>query len=89
MKGKGTVGAPTCFVSYKIRIDLRKSFSAGPPACLGRRPGDSRAGRQCSSCRTSRGSQTKVTAAKKYTKIPLGQAQGGAYFYCLDVSANM
>jgi uncharacterized protein (DUF302 family) len=31
------------------------------------------------------GSQTKVTAAKKYTKIPLGQAQGDAYllFRCL------
>jgi hypothetical protein len=26
----------------------RKSFSAVPPACLGRRAGDSRAGRQCS-----------------------------------------
>jgi hypothetical protein len=27
---------------------LRKSFSAGPPACLGRQAGDSPAGRQCS-----------------------------------------
>jgi hypothetical protein len=26
----------------------RKSFSASPPACLGRRAGDSCAGRQCS-----------------------------------------
>jgi hypothetical protein len=43
----------------------RKSFSAGSPACLGRRAGDSPAGRQCSLGRTSRGSQTKVTAAKK------------------------
>jgi hypothetical protein len=31
-------------------------------------------------------SHSKVTAAKKYTKIPLGQAQGDAYlfFRCLS-----
>jgi hypothetical protein len=34
--------------------------------------------------------KTKVTAAKKYTKIPLGQAQGDAYllFRCLPLICN-
>jgi hypothetical protein len=31
-----------------VNSHSRKSFSAGPPACLGRRAGDSCAGRQCS-----------------------------------------
>jgi hypothetical protein len=30
--------------------------------------------------------ETKVTAAKKYTKIPLGKAQGDAYFLFLCLS---
>jgi hypothetical protein len=62
-----------------INSHSQKSFSDSPPACLGRRAGDSQAGRQCSLGRTSRGSRTKVTAAKKYTKILLGQAEGVAY----------
>jgi hypothetical protein len=41
-----------CFNFLKMYTSLyshsQKSFSAGPPVCLGRRAGDSRAGRQCS-----------------------------------------
>jgi hypothetical protein len=38
----------TLLTAFLLYSHSRKSFSAGPPACLGRRAGDSRAGRQCS-----------------------------------------
>jgi hypothetical protein len=45
---EGSEGEEERLNNEEVVFHSRNFFSAGPPACLGRRAGDSRAGRRCS-----------------------------------------